>query len=213
MASAATSAPACAPSSGNASSFSTSRRHVLGFAAAAAIVAPAAAFSSPATGLVTSQPDRWSFVRAQFEAARAAVEAFEDGTYRPGVERLNKMTGPAPESRVTLTDKSGTARTYSVYDAAELPDWRFYDPVRVAGQAHAEWVERVRAAEVRIGWDAIEDRMRLLDSAESEARQHLMAVPAPDAAALVFKLRLALEAEDMDGDREVLTRDAASLSA
>jgi len=212
MASAATSAPACASSSGNASSFSASRRHVLGFAAAAVAV-PAAIFPSQAKGLVTSQSDRWTFVKAQFEAARAAVEAFEDGIYRPSVERLNKMTGPAPESRVTLTDKSGTARTYSVYDADELPDWRFYDPVRIAAVSHAEWVERVRAAEVKIGWDAIEDRMRLLDSAEGEARQHLMAVPAPDAAALVFKLRLALEGENMDDDREVLTRDATSLSA
>lgn len=208
MATCASSAPSGASSSGNLSLASASRRGLLGFAAVAAVAIPAQAFPASTGGLVTSPASKWDVVRARFEAARREVEAYEDETYRPAADRLTKLSGPVPPSRVTVFGVS-----HWVSDAHRLPATPAYEPVREAKRVQEAHSERNRRLEREIGFGPISDRMATLDAVEQEARRRLMAEPSPDARALAFKLTLAFEVEDlMDGDRAALAADALRLS-
>lgn len=151
-----------------------------GMLTAAGATAVASVIGGPALAGPAERP--WDRLRREFEAARATVERYENATYLPAMQDFNRQGGEAPPF---ISDGPG----------------------RVAYELHCMRVERLWET---TGFTAISDHMRALDDAEWRARQLMMAEPAPDAAALAFKVKLAFaDAEIWENEGQAIRRDAA----
>ncbi len=82
-----------------------------------------------------------------------------------------------------------------------------------AAAAWIAWSERDAGSKHDPRWRQVQDRMTALFEVEEVARSRLMAEPAPHAAALAMKLKLALGDFDLsEPDRLALLADAERLS-
>lgn len=173
-----------------------------------------AAIASVSGAAVAAPQRRWDTLLAQFEAARTAAKQYYRQTYSAASKRMDDLRGPYPATSCTITARSGQTCTVHVTIGREYPPSAPYDRAREMQREFERWMLRSAALERESWWTVIDDRMDALDTAERDARDALMAEPAPDAAALARKLQLALENEDLwENERAALQADANRIVA
>ena len=189
-----------------------SRRSMLALIAGAGASALVVSRASASAAQPTVQLRPWDRAVGRYENARDAAKRYEDEVYEPNSERINDQAGYPPSLYVEHTARSGHVARYWV-DAskpdggAEFPFYKSAATVRA--KEWNEWLARSRRAEAACGWAAIEAHIEMLDDVERDMRKAMMREPAPDMAALAYKIRLALEGDELwDFDREALRFDA-----
>lgn len=182
-----------------------SRRAMLGLAAGATVIALPFG-SSAAAPRVT----RWHVLRAQYEAARDEAERFYQAKYKPAFERIKKVVGPCPPMICTIAMKNGGVIHVRITGDGDHPPFPAWDKAREMDRQYAAWRDRNVKAEANPTWAAIQQMSERLDQAEDDARIAMMAEPAPDLAAMTYKLRLALSNDELwENERAALAADAA----
>lgn len=183
------------------------RRQLLGAIAIAPIAAIPAAPASAAP--------RWDALRTKYEAASATALLYYERVFEPEQERILSSVGRQPPLSFEHMARSGQVATFAVVPAARSPFAmpaldKLHDDAAAAWNA---WSERDAGSKHDPRWRQAQDRMTTLFEVEEVARSRLMAEPAPHAAALAMKLKLALGDFDLsERDRLALLADAERLS-
>ena len=186
------------------------RRGILGFAAGAGAIA----LASPIAAM-PSRADRWSALRLRYEQAAHVADDYWRRAYEPGMARLNVIDEEQPplwfEHRAT-NGQVGRFRVDPKLTAPAFPSPLLNDLHAAAATTWNEWYKRRCHAELETEWSGIAQRMDQLWSVEDAARSALMKEPAPNAAALALKVKLALDNDELwVSDRKALVADLERL--
>ena len=180
---------------------STTRRALIG-AIGLGLPVAALAHSAPAAIMVADTKD-WDAAIAHLDRCEAVSQTFDrevfDPTYlawRAACDAIPHQTFTTPYRREPLS----TANSYDVADARRSTKGKYWiDPAIPEAVAHDEAMRKLvaaadaRAAERRriereLGWDAINERSDGLSEACCDAEGAVLAIPAPDGTALMWKL-------------------------
>ena len=191
------------------------RRGLLSIAAGVGAVAMSLPASSLAATIKQMRP--WDLRLADYRAALARAENFNETVYRPAWQQMVSIAGDQPPLSFTHTARSGHVATIHMTpadmdDYAAHPAYRHLaSPLRDAWRT---WQRNDKLAQRLVGWEAIEARQDALDAEEIRTQALLMAEPAPDHRALAVKLTIALTrvaGELQDVDRDALVADLRDL--
>jgi len=191
--------------------FTPSRRALLGFANAGALIATAP------VAVMHFSDDRWTVLRADWEAASEVANSFYERVYKAEHQRINAIIGKQPPLWFEYTAKSGQVVRHPVDPKSDGSG--IYPPTsremhRDAAEAFNAWRDRYARADNDRRWKPVADHMDALWEAEEQARKRLFAEPAPHAAALALKVQLALRGDELwDCDREALLADTKRFAA
>lgn len=183
------------------------RRAMMGASAAAALL-PAAAVS-PASAAAVDR-SAWAAAMDRYDAAVAADEAFTADYWRiharweagrPSLEAIHWREF-AFEDRDRVARLLDLDQRWAEYLAGEGRTWSSADPdatkarYRAALDSVRTWRDANERHDRESGMVAAEDRWEALGDEVDEARTALMALPAPDLAALQWKLAHLLSTEN-----------------
>jgi hypothetical protein len=184
---------------------------LLGFVGGGAFV-----LAAPVAAIPTSD-DRWTALRASWEAASEVANRYYERVYKAEHERINAIIGKEPPLWFEHTAKSGRVARYPVdpeSDGAGIYPPIYREMHRDAANAYIAWRARYARADNDCRWKPVAERMDALWDAEDQARKRLFTEPAPHAAALALKVELALGNDELwDCDREALLADTKRLAA
>lgn len=187
------------------------RRALLGLATATALIIAAPVASMP------PRHDRWTVLRANWEAASEIANSYYELVYKAEHERINAIIGKQPPLWFEYITKNGQVARYPVdpkSDGSGIYPPTYREIHRNAADAFNAWKDRYARADNDRRWKPVAERMDALWDAECQARKRLFAEPAPYAAALALKVQLALGDDELwDCDREALLADAKRLAA
>lgn len=198
---------------GNSDRSAVSRRAAL----TALAVVPAVAVALPARGAV----DSWTLALRDYRAAEAAYHGHLANVWNPLLEKIEKRCGPPPSLSVTIERPNGRPDTF-VYRPGKPDAWMWHPTVagRAAGEKltaeWAAWEDRSDRIRAQFNFDAVDNEDKRLYARVEEARDRLMLMPAPDAAAVLMKLELMWGDplyERSDEDERLITRDLQYLAA
>lgn len=190
-----------------------SRRAVIG----ALAVAPVAATASSA---INVPADGWAAALRRYRKAEAAYETHLATVWNPLQERLSEIC-PQPPHSVSSELRPGL-RVTATYNAKRPDAWMREPTVegrRIGEKLSAEWAEwfiRYQEAEERLGAAAIDEQDTRLHDALLAARDDLMLMHAPDAAAVLSKLEIIWDnpyEERQEENERLIRRDLQALAA
>lgn len=147
------------------------------------------------------QPDSWHALLGERDAAKQAHDAFHRSVWLPLAEELDR-NAPRPDLCFEIEAKSGRVARYSI-PANDLHQWDdHWSPLyRQRAQAVREAWLAYRAYRERIGLDQAGAEADRLSEIQCDIETQLISTPAPDHAALLWKLDhlFGAEARDPDG--------------
>jgi hypothetical protein len=188
----------------------TSRRGMLAALAVTAMAVPAAASVLPAAAItLTNERAAWDAAFAVWQEAERVDAAYDASFYHPASEQVDRIA-PRPDMAFTITATNGHSATYrwlpSQPDAYEdcFPQMR-----NAAAAIRRAWKAHCSARE-RYGMDDIETRSEELGEIAYDAKWKVFHTPAPDVAALLWKLEH-LFGEDERDEGSGLAWDASLL--
>jgi hypothetical protein len=189
-----------------------SRRAVLGGLAAAPFIAlPVAAAqdgsASPGETAMNmhstirypvNHRSAWNRAMTRHEAAKIAGRQFDERVYEPMLNEID-LRAPRPDLIIHVRRAAGRTQEYDI-DIHELDalaeDEEYGEYVRPLRTAWHDYLSRKQAAEQELNSEAIEKRWQELVDEESDAHTDLLMLPAPDLAALRWKLAEVIEPGD-----------------
>jgi len=130
----------------------------------------------------------WDKTLAERDAAKQALEHHNATVYDPLHEELDRIS-PRPDLHFEIEALSGQVARYQV-DATNLHGWDdHWSPVyrRKAAEVREAWLT-YRSHSERLGADAAGKESDRLCDAQCEIESTLIQMPAPDRAALLWKL-------------------------
>ncbi|NIJ07610.1 hypothetical protein FHS31_001206 [Sphingomonas vulcanisoli] len=166
----------------------TNRRSFLGALAFAPVAAsPIIAFAAKAESV---RVDRtvWDRAFATMEAAKQASDEFDNNVLAPVDAELERIA-PRPELSFDHTAKSGQVARYEMW-VTDLHRWDNHSVPEIresAARVRGAWNKHVEAQR-RLGWEPICDESERLCEIRCDHESDLIAIPAPDHAALLWKL-------------------------
>jgi hypothetical protein len=177
----------------------TSRRALIG----ALSVAPFALGAIAAKASTISGSVAWDQTLAAYEQRKAEAEHFSATIYDPLHEKLEPLR---PEYTIKHSAKNGSVGTHRFlpgeidtyeHDGSAWDSWQFIRPeVDALIARHREYE---RQCDLH-GWDRLNDRMDALMDAQCEAERAALATPAPNHAAIMWKLERLFGPDARDPD-------------
>jgi hypothetical protein len=142
----------------------------------------------------------WDELVARRDAAKQALERFNTTVLNPLDEELDRLA-PHPDLHFTVEAANGqTARYFLPADELDRFD-NHWSPLvqRKAAQLRGAWLSYLTVRD-RLGWDAACEESERLCSVQCDLEHELVVMPAPDQAALLWKLEhlFGLEARNED---------------
>ena len=131
---------------------------------------------------------RWAELLARRTAAKTAHEAHTEMVLKPMIDAVER-TAPCPDLWFDLEAKSGQVARF-FFDTDRLDAWDNHVSPRfreAAASIRAAWLDHA-AARAAHDWDAVEAKNEELCAEQGDAEDELLMAPAPDIAALLWKL-------------------------
>lgn len=140
----------------------------------------------------------WEKAQERHERAIAASDKHDAEVYTPAYRELERRA-PRPDLtlRVPLTD--GTTHTEHLIPSfldSYCEESRFGALAMPLRDAWNVYLANKKQADQELGWSAIQKRQNILDDRIGHARQALLKMPAPDLAALRWKLEHTIEPDE-----------------
>jgi hypothetical protein len=157
-------------------------------------------------------PRRWDTLRARYEEANEEADRYNDGPYNRAWKRFEAILGERPPASYTIPTKRGPEIEVKITRTGSYPSFPQWDRAREMQRVFNDWYDRWINLEKEAWWAIPTEKMDALWSVADQARETLMEEPAPDAAALVYKVHLALANEEFwANERAAIERDAKRL--